>query len=851
MSSAINLNKLSPTQSGLATNSNKLNSNHSALASNQSSLNPTQSGLATNSNKLNSTQPTLALNSNKPTQSYLASNQSKLNPSRPSDKLNSNELNLALSQNERALKQSTPSKDLQGVLLADTSDSIGQAIEQSSQATADSAPQTYQLEQTVITATGYEQEAKYAPASISIVPKEEIQSRPIKDIGDIVQDVPGVTLNSFKLGVSQIYIRGMSAEYTLVLVDGKRVSPSKGIDSNGYNSTGGAMPPLSMIERVEVIRGPASLRYGSEAMGDVVNIITKKNPDKTTANITLEGRFQEHRPTWGNTLGFNGNIFHPINDKFSVNLRARVSQSEQNEIRWKDDYGNIKFNPPGYVCTPNAQNKQCANPYAFHALGAYQVVGVGGRLTFTPNEQNSFYFDTDFIFQRINSLNTSPSQFTEVRDYEKLNLVLNHDGKYDFGDISTYLQYNTISRITHGYQTPYVMNYGATAGKRDYSSILYNPTFSATSTFTRNFDFGGAGALIFNAGPSYFYERLYDRGEQTDQNGYQVAVFGEGEYLPLDWLGVVAGVRVNYAKTFGAYAAPRAYLSFYPMSWLTLKMGFASGFQVPDLAYRYDGLYNATTASSTNIYYYGNANLDVEKSFNYEVSALIDTPFANFSFAGYITDYKDAIDSRTFYYGESVDGYSCANNNPGTGSGSISPSCSINVNVAKAQLWGAEFAMNSKALLSSLFTKWNGGIYVDISYAYSDTEQKTGDQKGKPLNDIPLHTLRGKLSYKTPKSATYISYRGNFKHSTSQITPGALADGSIAVIPEYFNDIHIVDLGTSYRFKNDITLGFVVNNLLDKDFTKDYFMWRANFPRTSYGTMLPGRNYWLTLSADF
>ncbi len=752
---------------------------------------------------------------------------------------------------------------LKGTLLADASGAPNpqnsaqnsqnaEQIPQATQAANSSEAQTFQLDETVITATGYEQEAKYAPASISVIGKEEIQSRPIKDIGDIVQDVPGVTLNSFKLGVSQIYIRGMSAEYTLVLVDGKRVSPSKGIDSNGYNSTGGAMPPLSMIERVEVIRGPASLRYGSEAMGGVINIITKKTPDKTTANITLEGRFQEHRPTWGNTLGFNGNIFHPINDMFSVNLRARVSQSEQNEIRWKDDKGNIKFGAPGYTCTPNTNNNQCANPYAFHAPGAYQVASIGGRLNFTPDEQNSFYLDSEFIFQRINSLNTSPSQFTEVRDYEKLNVVLNHDGKYDFGDISSYLQFNTISRITHGYQTPYVMNYGAISGKRDHGSLLYNPTFSAASTFTKNLDLGGAGALIINAGPSYFVERLYDREEGTNQNGYQVAVFGEGEYLPLDWLGVTAGVRVNYAKTFGAYAAPRAYLSFYPMSWLTLKMGFASGFQVPDLAYRYDGLYNSTAASSTNIYYYGNANLDVEKSFNYEVSALIDSPVANFSITGFITDYQDAIDSRTFYYGESVDGYVCANNTPKSGgSSALNPSCSINVNVAKAQLWGAEFAMNSKAILSSLFTKWNGGLFVDISYAYSDTEQKTGDQKGRPLNDIPLHTLRGKLSYKTPKSATYISYRGNFRHSTSTITPGALADGSIAVLPEYFKDIHIVDLGTSYRFNNGITLGFVVNNLLDKDFTKDFFMWRANFPRTSYGTMLPGRNYWLSVSADF
>ena len=829
--SAINLNKLSPSNSG--------------LASNQSNLNPSQSGLAIKSNKLNSTQSTLALNSNKPspTQSYLASNQSKLNPSRPSDKLNSNELNLALSQNEQALKQSSPNKDLQGVLLADASDSIGQAIEQSSQATADSAPQTYQLEQTVITATGYEQEAKYAPASISIVPKEEIQSRPIKDLGDIVQDVPGVSVDTFKTGVSTISIRGMSADYTLILVDGKRVSPSKGIVKQNDNFVSGGIPPISMIERVEVIRGPASLRYGSEAMGGVINIITKKMPDKATASISLENRFQEHRKVWGNTMGFNGNIFAPINEYFSVNLRASVVQNEQNHIR-KDAFGGVAY-AGKEVCTSTAENNQCANPYVVQAQGASQTANVGGRLNFIADEQNSFYFDADYSFQRISTLAAGRTQNTSVKDHEKLNLVLNHDGHYSFGHINTYIQHHTTYWMPH----INVKTYGDLAGKRDHDTLFYNPAFTAASTFTQNYDLGAAGALIVNAGPSYLYERMYYRttsiSDKVDNSGYQVAVFGEGEYLPLDWLGVVAGVRVNYAQTYGAYAAPRAYLSFYPMSWLTLKAGFASGFQVPELTSRYDGLYyRPSNATSSSRWEYGNKNLEVEKSFNYEISALIDSLFASFSLAGFFTDYKDAIQQKGGYsYGDVMPGgYICENND----TASSTAKCRIWTNVDKAQLWGAELAINSKAFLTSLFTKWNGGIYVDLSYAYTDTEQKTGDSKGKQLNNVPLHTLTGKLSYKTANSNTYIHYKGTFKKSTE-----TLSVYSGFPIPDYFKDIHIVDLGTSYSFKNGITLALVVNNLLDKNFAEEYFMREANNPRSMYNTILPGRNYWLNLSADF
>ena len=749
---------------------------------------------------------------------------------------------------------------LKGTLLADASGTSrnSQNAEQIPQASGET--QTFQLDETVITATGYEQDIKYAPASISVVPKEDIVSRPVKDLGDIVQDVPGVSIDTAKTGVSTINLRGMHAEYTLILIDGKRVSPSKGMDSNGYYSNAGYMPPLSMIERVEVIKGPSSLRYGSEAMGGVVNIITKKTPDKTTASIGLETKLQENHSEWGHTYGFNGTIFHPINEMFAINLRGKISYQEENHINDDMKYDaahKIWVGASGHLCIPTStgtrHNSNCANPYSTQAPAAYQTASVGGRLIFTPDEQNTFYLDTDFNFQRIGTLKTSPTQIGEKRDYERFNVLLNHDGEYSFGSINTYAQFNSISKITH-----YDINYGMSEQKnyqhgRNHSTLVYNPNFSLASTFTKNFDFGNAGALIVNAGPSYLYERMYDRSEGTNQRGYQVAVFGEGEYLPFDWFGLTAGVRVNYALDYGVYAAPRAYLNFYPTSWLTLKAGFANGFQVPDLSMRYDGYYEYSTRLQR--YYYGNKDLKMEKTYNYEVSALVDTPFANFSLTGYITDYKDAIDSTTFKYNEKVGSYIC--NVPGM---ATTESCSITINVDEARLWGAELAINSKALLTSLFTRWNGGIFVDLGYAYTDTERKTGADKGKPLNDIPLHTLSAKLSYKTPNWQLYTRYRGTFKkhmYNSMSAKPGAAEIntffaqyGQYLNGPGYYKDIHIVDLGTSYRFENGITLSFVINNLLDKDY-EAYYNWAANDSKSAYGMYIPGRNYWLNVSADF
>ena len=740
----------------------------------------------------------------------------------------------------------------QAVLLADASGTSqnSQNAEQIPQAANSSEAQTFQLDETVITATGYEQDIKYAPASVSVVPKDEIVSRPVKDLGDIVQDVPGVTIDPLTQGISNISLRGMDEDYTLILVDGKRMSPSKGVDANGYNSSAGYIPPLSMIERVEVIKGPSSLRYGSEAMGGVINIITKKTPDKTTATVSLSARLQEHHANWGNTYNFDGTVFHPINEYFAINLRGKVSYNEENHIYAGplvfDGTNYSRSGPGSYYCSSTMRaGMNCFNPYVRSTPSNYQTASVGGRITFTMDEQNTFYLDTDFIFQRIGSLNTSPNLMGEKRDYEKLKVLLNHDGKYDFGDINTYLQYNGISRMTslNKYYEPEKL--AQNVNGRDHGGLLYNPIISGASTFTTNLDLGSAGALIFNAGPSFFYERSYSRegtsrlngraGSNYDDDGYQIAVFGEGEYLPLNWLGVVAGVRVNYANGFGVYAAPRAYLSFYPASWLTLKAGFASGFQVPDLKMRHKGYYDYTEFSWLT--YYGNEDLKMEKSYNYEVTAIVDSPFANFSLTGYITDYRDWITNDTVTHGSPMLNTICE-----TKTGVATDECHFYYNVGEMQLWGAELAINSKALLQQVFARWGGGIFVDIGYAYTDSNTKT-EEKGANQFTIPIHTLTGKLSYKTSNWQLYTRYRGTYNKTTSV--------NASYNLPKYYKDLHMMDLGTSYRFENGITLGFVINNLLDIDTVGEF--WQAGTPlgTSSYGVMVPGRNYWLNVSADF
>ncbi|MFC7205826.1 TonB-dependent receptor plug domain-containing protein [Comamonas endophytica] len=135
------------------------------------------------------------------------------------------------------------------------------------------------LSEVVVSASGFEQELKQAPASISVVTRKELETKNYRDLAEALQGVEGIDVmgGTGKTGGLDISIRGMPSDYTLILIDGRRQNVAGDVTPNGYGAAlNSFMPPVSAIERIEVIRGPMSTLYGSDAMGGVVNIITRK-----------------------------------------------------------------------------------------------------------------------------------------------------------------------------------------------------------------------------------------------------------------------------------------------------------------------------------------------------------------------------------------------------------------------------------------------------------------------------------------------------------------------------------------------------------------------------------------------
>lgn len=135
--------------------------------------------------------------------------------------------------------------------------------------------QEFALEDMVVTATRTESKMVDVPVNATVISAEKIADRHYLDVADVLKDVPGATVMDIGVGAYEKKIVLNGDERVLVLVDGKRVNIDMGTMSRASYDLN-QMPDVSLIERIEVVKGHGGALYGSDAVGGVINIITKK-----------------------------------------------------------------------------------------------------------------------------------------------------------------------------------------------------------------------------------------------------------------------------------------------------------------------------------------------------------------------------------------------------------------------------------------------------------------------------------------------------------------------------------------------------------------------------------------------
>ena len=173
----------------------------------------------------------------------------------------------------------------------------------------------HELGQVSVTAGGYIEQVDDAPASISVIDREQIEARFYQDTTDALRDVPGVIVTGGGSGDrgTDIVIRGMPSSYTLIMVDGKPVSTRESRPNGSAGFEQSWLPPLQSIERIEVVRGPMSTLYGSDAMGGVVNIITRKVETEWGGSVQLDAIIQDDSRSGDSQQG-NFSLSGPLKD---------------------------------------------------------------------------------------------------------------------------------------------------------------------------------------------------------------------------------------------------------------------------------------------------------------------------------------------------------------------------------------------------------------------------------------------------------------------------------------------------------------------------------------------------------
>ncbi|EAK6248853.1 TPA: TonB-dependent receptor [Campylobacter jejuni] len=665
------------------------------------------------------------------------------------------------------------------------------------------AEEKYQLNDVVVSASGFEQDLVDAPASISIITKEELEKKPIKDIGEAIGDIPGVDVTMNKTGTYDFSIRGFGSSYTLVLIDGKRQSVANGFYDNGFSgSESGYLPPLSMIERIEVIRGPASTLYGSDAVGGVINIITKKNPDKTEANIEFNTLLQQHSNHYGNAGGFNAYVATPlIEDTLSISARLKYYDKATSDLKWPTPVWNSSQQRP--------DNYQIAS----HSPGAFTSLGFGSRLNWTVNDKNNIYFDIERYINEISVNSTSSRAIKSERQLFKDNVVLNHDGNYDFGSTSSYLQY------------------GSTKDKELHSQI-----WVGEGKVVLPWNLGQYGNLVNTFGARIDYEMLKNdqasagsqiRGKNLDQT--TVALYGENEYFITDDLIFTTGLRYIYSDLFDSEFTPRIYLVYHLNDNIVFKGGVSKGYKTPAVKQLTNGYYNY----ANNNAYFGNPDLKPEESINYELGVdfrIFD--FAHYSITGFITDFTNQISSEDLTGMQN--GIDCGN----------STVCTRPINLGKTQTKGVEFAFN---------TKTYNGFSLNSSYTFMDNRYKDGQKNwfgGDRIENLPRHIAMLKLNYERGKFSSYIKTRARLD------TIAKAKGGGNGSLPwQKYKPFYIVDLGINYKINKQSSLSFAVQNLFDKNFfDPQVTKWDGANPAgyaNRYQDYTEGRSFWLSYKYDF
>lgn len=482
-------------------------------------------------------------------------------------------------------------------------------------ASIQAAPVT-DLNPVVVTASRSEHSLAQAPASVTVITAEQIKASGASNLLQAVRNVPGVTLNGRQVGGRKtLSIRGANDHHTLVLVDGKRISSTD--DSIGHSDYQYGWVSIDQIERIEIVRGPMSALYGSEAMGGVINIITRKATSEWHGTLSARGDIQ--KGDGGNGHLLSAHAQGGLGSMFDLSLG--MEQLRRSPTPGKEDKR---------ISDIEGRNRENGNL----------------RLGFTPLEGQRLQLE---LIQSDETLKRHQSGRTTGIYLDTYNLERRQHSLGWQADWSAFT-----SEVRYSKATFDVTN------KRSNSVAPTRPQRLEDEVWDGSLAFSLGERHALTLGAEYRDEYMENAGllpGGSDEVTHK-AVFIQDEISLHEQWAMVLGFRLDRHGMFGNETSPRAYLVYRATPELTLKGGYGEGFRAPTLKQvspNYEGHEGPHS-------FYGNPDIKPETSQSWELSAdwrnatsaYTATIFSNKIKDMIIADRKYTIGNRGHYVYDNV-----------------------------------------------------------------------------------------------------------------------------------------------------------------------------------------------------
>lgn len=540
----------------------------------------------------------------------------------------------------------------------------------------------------VVTAASTEQSVKDAPASISVITQQDLQRRPVQNLKDVLQDVPGVQLTNEGDNRKGVSIRGLDSSYTLILVDGKRVNSRNAVFR--HNDFDLNWIPVDAIERIEVVRGPMSSLYGSDALGGVVNIITKKIGQKWHGSLTADTTLQEHRDR-GDT--YNSQFFTSgplIDGVLGMKAYGNLAKREKDQPQ------------------ESSTSKTGESP----RIEGYTSRDGNVEFAWTPNDNHDFTAGYGFDRQDRDSDSLDKNRL------ERQNYSLSHNGRWDVGNSE-------------------LKFYGEKVDNK-------NPEQAGVITSESN-SIDGKYVLplepinqLLTVGGEWRHDKLEDpvnlKGSGST-SASQYALFIEDEWRIFEPLALTTGVRMDDHQTYGDHWSPRAYLVYTATDTVTVKGGWANAFKAPSLLQLSPDWTTGSCRGACEIV--GSPDLKPETSESYELGIYYAGEEGWLEgVQGSITAFQNDVDDRiSISRTANVDQAKDYPNYVGLNADGEPIFRYYNVN--KARIRGLETEVKVP-----LAEDWK----VTLNYTYNDGRD-ISNGGNKPLSELPFHTANGVVDW--------------------------------------------------------------------------------------------------------